>query len=119
MINPKGELSVTARGQSYTLYFSMSVIAKLQSKHGRDVMEQLEPPEGASRNWLPDMAIVCDIIGFSLECYHADEATRWLADHILDENPTVIRDIIKAAYPDASKGNAAGNGRKPKKAASI
>lgn len=114
--NVKGTLKVEAGGEEYTLFLGMSVIADLQAKHGQDVLERLQPPEGnASKNWVPDLGVVVDVVHGALLRFHEDAATRWLADDILSENGDVLGELMQAAFPTPEP--AVGNGRKPKKAA--
>lgn len=112
----KGKLTVTADGRDFTLFVGMSVLADLQAKHGQDVLEQLDAPEGAGENWMPDLAIVTDLFLGALQRYHADEADRWLVDDIIAENTDALPQLMGASFPDMPE-DAPGNPKGPKKAA--
>lgn len=118
MTDPRGSLNVQACGKDYTLWMGMSVLADLQTKHGQDVLERMEPPENAGANWAPDMNIILDMVRFSLVRFHRDEieSDRYLADDILSENRDVFPRLMAAAFPD-QKAPQSGNGRRPKRAA--
>lgn len=124
MADPRGALKVTAAGQDYTLWLGMSGLAELQARHGQDVLQKLDPPEGAGEAWVPDLNIVLDLLLASLQRHHAD-ADRFTADEIFAENEGVVLQLLAAAFPEQepAPGNAKtpkrapGNGRRPKRAA--
>lgn len=116
MTHVQGKLTVTAGGKSYTLFVGMSVLADLQAKHGLDVLDRLDPPEGAGPTWVPDLSIVSDLFLGALQRYHAQDADRWLADDIIAENADVLPKLMGNSFPDVPEG-APGNGKRPKKAA--
>jgi len=121
-VNPKGTLTVGLGEVDYTLHLGMSVIADLQEKHGQDVLEMLQPPEGAGNNWVPNVRVVVDLVMCSLQRHHADVADQWLVDDILAENQDIFEKLMVAAFPTPASGAASaragsGNGRKPRKAA--
>ena len=97
---PDGSVKVSARGRDYTLFVGMSVLADLQSKHGQDVFERLEPPEGASPTWMPDLAIVTDLFMGALERHHPDDVDRWVVDDIIAENDGALLTLMRASFPD-------------------
>lgn len=114
MTNPKGELILQAGGQEYRLHLGMSVIADVQAKHGQDFMTKLEPPEGATEDWLPDLAIVISMMTGALQRHHKDVADRFLVDDLLAENPGALANLLQAAFPEQE---GAGNETGPKAAA--
>lgn len=99
--HPQGHLTVTAGGREFTLFVGMSVLAELQAKHGQDVLERLNPPEGASEAWMPDLSIVTDLVAGALQRFHEGEVSRWDVDDIVAENPQAWERAIKASFPDA------------------
>lgn len=110
--NPKGSLKVTANGEEYTLWVGISVLADLQAKHGQNVLEQLEPPEGASPAWMPNLSILTDLFMGALERHHLGAADRWLADDIIAQNANAFGQLMSASMPDAKpSGNAKGRKR--------
>ena len=113
MTDPRGSFKVAASGKTYTLWGGMSVFAALQAKYGNDVLAQLDPPEGAEPNWIPNLGIVVDLVVGTLERFHADEANRFTADEIIAENGAadLLPQLLAAAFPDADAGNG-----KPKRA---
>ena len=115
MSDVRGSLKVQAGGVDYTLFVGMSVLADLQAKHGQDVLEKLDAPEGASESWMPDLNIVTDLFLGALQRFHAD-ADRWLVDDIIAENADVLPKLMQASFPD-SKAAPVGNGQSRKKAA--
>ncbi len=120
MGNVKGTLTVEVEGEEFTLFLGMSVIADLQAKHGQDVLERLQPPDGgANPNWVPDLSVVVDVVVGALKRFHPDAATRWTADDILAHHGEILGDLMAQAFPtpQGSDGPPAGKGRKPKKAA--
>ena len=117
MANAQGSVKVTAGGEEYTLFVGMSVLADLQETHGQDVLEKLEAPEGASASWMPNLKIVGDLFLGALQRYHADTATRWIADDIIAENADALPKLMGGSFPDAPEGAESGNVKKPKKAA--
>jgi hypothetical protein len=120
MNDPRGSLKVKANGKDYTLWMGMSVLADMQTKHGQDVLERLEPPEGAGQNWAPDMNIILDLVRGSLARFHSEEidADKYLADDILSENKNIFPRLMSATFPD-QKAPSSGNARRPKRAAST
>lgn len=106
MSDPRGMVTLKAGGQEYRLWLGMSVLAELQARHGQTFLDRMEPPEGASRAWMPDLSILIDLIVFALARYHP-EADRYTADEILAENPGCYTAIMAAAFPapDAPQGN--------------
>lgn len=115
--NPQGSMKVTANGVEYTLFVGMSVLADLQTKHGQDVLEKIDPPVGASKAWMPDLSIVTDLFMGALQRHHADVADRWIVDDIIAENADVMGQLMGASFPDAPNGKTAGNVKRPKAAA--
>lgn len=115
MTHPQGSMKIEAGGKEYTLFVGMSVLADLQAKHGQDVLEKLEPPEGAGQAWMPDLSIVTDLFMGALQRYHADVADRWLVDDIIAENADALSGLMKASFPDPKAQP--GNGKRPKRAA--
>jgi len=109
MADVRGSLKVTASGEEYTLFVGMSVLAGLQAKHGQDVLERLDAPEGAGAGWMPDLSIVTDLFLGALERYHPD-ADRWLVDDIIAENGEALTELMQASFPDpeAQAGNVKG-----------
>lgn len=114
MSDPRGSLKVTANGEEYTLFVGMSVLADLQAKHGQDVLEHLDAPDGAGENWMPDLSIVTDLFLGALQRFHPD-ADRWLVDDIIVENGEALPQLMQASFPDAKEK--AGNAKGRKKAA--
>ena len=114
MADSRGALKVTAGGQDYTLWLGMSGLAEMQAKHGQDVLQKLEPPEGADAAWVPDLNIVLDLLMASLQRYH-DDADRFVADEIFAENEGVVLHLLSAAFPEQKP--ASGNAKRPKRAA--
>lgn len=115
--HPKGSLKVTANDTEYTLWVGVSVLADLQAKHGQNVLEQLEPPEGASPAWMPDLSILTDLFMGALERHHAGEADRWLVDDIITQNANAFGLLMGASMPDATKDKPSGNAKGRKRAA--
>ena len=115
MSDIRGKLKVTADGEEYTLFFGMSAIADLQAKHGQDVLSKVEPPEGASKDWIPPFQIMIDLFLASLERYHADVADKWLVDDIVSQNDGAFNKLMGNAMPDAKP--ASGNVKSRKTAA--
>lgn len=101
MADPRGTLTLKAGGNPYRFHMGTSVLADLQSKYGQDVLGQLDPPKDAAPGWMPDLNIVRDIVLFSLQRYHADEADRYLVDDIMAENPDAFGRIMGVSFPDA------------------
>ena len=118
MTDPRGMVVAEAGGREYRLHLGMSVLADMQAKHGQDVLQQLEPPEGAGPGWVPPLGIITDMVAGALRRYHAAdvEADRYLVDDILAENPALFDRLIAAAFPD-QKAQKPGNGKRPKRAA--
>lgn len=119
MANAKGTFLAKAGGVSYTLSLGFSGLADLQAEHGQDVLEKLEPPEGASAQWVPDFAIVVSLVLVALQRNHSEEATRWTVDDLIQENPDLFDKLLSAAFPSDAKtpprGGAA-RGGKPRRA---
>ena len=107
-------MKVTAGGKEYTLWLGMSGLADLQAKHGQDVLQKLEPPEGSGNVWVPDLNIILDLLMAALQRYHCD-ADRFAADEIFAENEGVVMRLLAAAFPDQKP--ARGNAKRPKRAA--
>lgn len=120
MDDPRGTLKVTANGKDYRIWMGMSVLADMQTQYGQDVLERLDPPEGSGPNWAPDMNIILDMVRGSLVRFHSDdlEEDRFLADDIIAQNKDVFPRLMAASFPD-QKDTPAGNGRRPKRAAST
>ena len=116
MSHAQGKVTVTVDGRDFILFVGMSVLADLQAKHGQDVLERLDRPEGAPESWMPDLAVVTDLFMGALQRYHADEADRWLVDDIIAENADALTQLMGGSFPDAPKA-APGNVKRPKKAA--
>lgn len=118
MSDPRGSYTINHRGKDYTLWMGMSVLADLQSKHGQDVLQKLEAPEGAGPNWVPDLNIVLDMFRGALKRHHAAdiEADPYLVDDILSENKDAFSGLMAAAFPDQAEAKP-GNGKRPKRAA--
>jgi hypothetical protein len=127
MVNPKGTIVAKAGGVSYTLALGFSALAELQSEHGQDVLERLEPPAGASEMWMPDLAIIVSLILQSLQRHHGDVAVpgdaagRWIVDDLILENENLFDKILDAAFPSRGKnppkGGAARGGKRKRTAA--
>lgn len=117
MTHAQGALIVTANGKEYKLWVGMSVLADLQANHGQDVLAKLDPPEGASEKWMPDLNIVTDLFAAALERYHADEADRWLVDDIIAQNAGAYAKLMGATTPDSPKDKPSGNGKRPRRVA--
>lgn len=100
MKNPTGLLIVTSQDKEYKLWLGMSVLAKLQAKHGRDCLNQLEISDESGEASPPDIAVIMDIILFSLSRYHKD-ADEYTADEIFSDNRDVISELLACAFPDA------------------
>ena len=116
--HPQGKLDVKADGKEYTLFVGMSVLADLQAKHGQDVLEKLQQPEGAGEAWMPPLTIIKDLFAGALERYHPDVmGDRWVIDDILAENAQAFMELMGASLPDAPKGKPSGNAKRPKAAA--
>ena len=114
MSDPRGALKVKAGDQGFTLWLGMSGLADLQAKHGQDVLQRVEPPEGAPKTWVPDLAIVVDVVAISLERFHPD-ADRYTVDEIISENAGIVGKLMTAAFPQQKP--ASGNAKRPKRAA--
>jgi hypothetical protein len=106
MADPTGVLHVKANGVEYKLHLGWSVLAELQGKHGQEFLGKLSRPDDASETWMPDLAVVVDVVEGSLQRYHADAADQWLVDDILRENSalTLIGQLVAAAFPDQKPG---------------
>lgn len=120
MSNVTGAVRVEANGQEYQLWLSFSGLAVLQERHGQDVLQRLAPPEDAPKNWMPELAIVRDLVIEALQRYHEEEADRWLADDILAAQPDILERLVSGSFPDSSesKGSApSGNRKRPKRTA--
>jgi len=115
MADPRGTLILSAGGKEYRLHLGMSVLAELQAKHGQDVIERLQPPDGAGASWLPDMQIVVDLFLLALARHHQDEADRWLVDDLLAENQDAFATLMATSFPDPKADP--GNGKGPRRAA--
>lgn len=115
MANAQGKAKMTANGQEYTLHVGMSVLADIQEKHGLDALDRLEPPEGASKSWVPDLKVVGDLFLAALQRHHADVADRWLVDDLMAENTDGLESLMGGTFPDAKK-NTVGKKKKPDKA---
>lgn len=102
MADPRGILKVTVNDKEYTLSLGMSALADLQSKHGQDCLEKLNAPDDAGDNWMPNLAIVVDLVVFALMRYHPDDAGKYLADDILASSNDVLPNLMQAAFPDKS-----------------
>lgn len=116
MADSRGALKVEANGKEYTLWLGMSVIADLQAKHGDNVLQKLEAPEGSGPEWVPPLQIIIDLFLGALDRHHADEADRYLVDDILAENTDVFAGLMAAAFPE-QKAKPPGNAKRPKRAA--
>ena len=112
MTNPTGALTVDANGQTYRLWLGFSGLAELQAKHGSDFITQLQPPENAPANWLPDFGIVRDLILESLQRYHPTDADRWLVDELFAAEPTIIERLFAAAFPEQAQTPGKPNGER-------
>lgn len=121
MAHPAGSVSLKANDKEYRLHLGMSVLADIQDKHGQDVLSRLEPPEGAPKDWMPELGIVVDILLGALQRHHADEADRWLVDDLIHQNPDGFDKLMEAAFPDSAPGEKTtskpGNRKRPKRAA--
>lgn len=115
MADPRGVFTLTAGGKEYRLHLGMSVLADLQAKHGQDVIERLQPPEGAGASWLPPLAVIVDLFIGALQRFHASGADRYLVDDLLSENPAAFAALMQAAFPDQAPSS--GNGKGPRRAA--
>lgn len=111
----RGSMKVQAGGVEYTLFVGMSVLADLQAKHGQDVLEKLDAPEGAGQNWMPDLGIVTDLFLGALQRFHGDDVNRWIVDDIIAENADILPKLMKASFPDQAEQS--GNVTSRKKAA--
>jgi hypothetical protein len=116
MSDIRGSLKVKVGGKSYTLFVGMSVLADLQDKHGQDVLEKMDPPEGASENWMPDLNIAKDLFLGALQRFHSDVADRWIVDDIIAENVDALPQLMGASFPDAKSPPKLGKPRSRKKA---
>ena len=114
MSDPRGSFTVSAGGENYRLWLGMSGLADLQARHGQDVLAKLDPPEGAPKTWVPDLAIVVDVVAISLDRFHPD-ADRYTIDDIMAENADLVGRLLTAAFPDQKP--ASGNAKRPKRAA--
>jgi len=115
MADPRGLFRLKHGDRELRLWLGMSVLAELQAKHGRGVLEQMQAPENAGPNWIPPLQIVVDLFLGALQRYHSDEADRYLVDELLAENPGAYYALLQLAFPD--QGEAKGNGKRPKRAA--
>lgn len=119
--NPQGLVELSAGGNNYKLFLGMSVLAELQDKHGSDVLNRLEAPEGAPEGWTPDFNIINDLFLGALQRFHADVADRWLVDDLIAENAHALPRLMGASFPDAPKNgevkSSQGKAKGPKKAA--
>jgi hypothetical protein len=93
-----GALALTARGQEWTLYLGMSVLARVQAKHG-DAFNALLNGDTAG---LPNLAVIHDLFMGALQRYHADEADEYLVDEIIRDNAGAIGALMTAASPEPS-----------------
>ncbi len=100
MSDIRGILKLNAGGKEYKLFVGMSVLADLQSQHGQNVLEKMDPPEGASDDWMPDLNIAGDLILGALERFHSDVADRWLVDDIILENADALPRLMGTSLPD-------------------
>jgi hypothetical protein len=117
MADVTGAVRVTANDREYTLWVGFSVLAELQERHGQDVLARLEPPADAGEGWMPDLAIVRDLLIGALKRFHEEEADRWLVDDLFAQNPDVFDRLMTGAFPDvASDGEAQGAKGKTKRA---
>lgn len=117
MSSVAGVTTVKVDDKEYRLWLGMSGLAALQEKRGQDVLQQLNPPKGASDNWLPDFGIVRDIMLEALRRYHADEANEFLVDDIMVQNPKAFEYLTAGTFPDESAesggSGSVGNGKGP------
>ena len=100
MTNTTGALTVQVGADTYRLWLGFSGLAELQAKHGPDFISRLQAPADAAPGWLPDFAIVRDLILEALQRHHADVADRWLVDELFAADPEVIERLFAAAFPD-------------------
>jgi hypothetical protein len=121
MADITGTLTVRARGQEYHLHAGIRIMARLQAAHGQNVFQSLQPPPDAGRDWVPPLAIVVDLVAFSLDRHHAAEikADPYLTDDIMQANPDLVPQLLAAAFPDVVAENPpeAGNAPGPRVAA--
>ena len=119
MANSTGMLTVTVDGKDYRLWLGFSGLANLQEKHGSEFISRLDAPDDAPEGWLPDFAILRDMLLEALERFHADEADRWLVDEIWAASPDVVGKLLAASFPDqVQSGGASGNAKRTAKRAS-
>ena len=115
MANVTGAVDVVARGKSYCLWLSFSGLAELQAKHGNGFIAKLDKPEDAPEDWLPDFAVLADMIWESLQRFHSVEADRWLVDDIWKAEPEIATRLFAASFPDQVQGEKSGNGKRAKR----
>ena len=116
MSDPRGIVRLIANGKTYRLHFGMSVIADLEAAHGTEEVNKIlgvgvKPEE----NWRPSGQMAIDLILFSLQRFHADEADKYLVDDLLAENADAIGTILEGSSPDEKA--TAGNRKRSKRAA--
>jgi hypothetical protein len=98
-----GALVLKARGQEWTLYLGMSVLARVQAKHGDAFNALLNGESGG----LPNLAVIHDLFMGALQRHHAGQADEYLVDDIIRENAGAIGALMTAASPEPSaEGNA-------------
>lgn len=108
MADVTGALHHEFGGKFYTLRLTMSVLAKLQARHGPDFLAKFNAAEVAKS---PPFALMIDMVTLSLvkgmgmpETMAAD-----LADDMITAQNDLPASLLAAAFPDA--GEPVGNGQ--------
>jgi hypothetical protein len=102
-----GGLTLKANGKSYSLYLGMSVMARVQEKHGA-AFDKLLSGEGGD---VPNLSVIHDLFMGALQRYHAAEADEYLVDDLIRQNAGALGSLVAAASPPASEsGSAEGKG---------
>lgn len=94
-MNPTGLLEMEAGGKTYRLHLGMSVLAKVQAKHGKGFDDLLAGGDG-----LPNLAVIHDLFLGALERYHP-EADKYVVDDLIAENISAVGDLMAASFPSA------------------
>lgn len=107
MNSKRGEIHFEVGGVSYSTRLSTNAMVKYQDETGENVLDAFAALEGR-----PDMRRFRDIFWAALTGdYSKDEVGDLMDDLGMAEVGRIIGDTAKAAFPDAEKGDAEGNGK--------
>lgn len=103
-----GQHSVKVGGQQYRLWMGMSVLADVEEAFP-DAFAQLVAGTLVS----PPLRMVHRMVAGALERYHpAEAADRFFVDELLNENASLLADLLSASAPKA--GTQPGNAKAPR-----